>query len=450
MPRKKRTFLLLITSILVSFTPLFTAVSAFAEETAQETTQEETQTTSETFSVRAAAAFSVDVETGKILYNQEGDTPMGIASVTKIISLYLVLNEIKKGNLSWEDTVPISDYVENLSVTPDLSNVPLHQESTYTVRELFEASLIQSANAAVAALAEKIAGSEPEFVDLMRKQLKDWGIKDAQVINSSGLNNAYLGENIYEGSSPTDENELSAKDVAIVARHLIIDFPEVLEVSKITSKMFGEDTQSPVEMVNWNWMLPGFINAKEGVDGLKTGTTDLAGACFVGTMTKEDRRIITVVLNATDHAVNPAARFDETSKLMDYSFDQWTQKEVGKAGAAIPDLTDVAVKDGKVERVKVSLAAPVNMWIRSDMDTSQLTITPKLDKKLVKDNQVEAPLKEGDVIGKAELSLAADTLGYIDNSIKDEADIKVDSTVEKANIFALAWRSVSSFFSNLF
>ena len=103
----------------------------------------------------------------------------------------------------------------------------------------------------------------------MKEQLKDWGIKDATIVNASGLNNSYLGENRPEGTGENDENQMSAQDVAIVARHLILDFPEILDVSSTTTQMFGENTQSPVEMVNWNWMLPGFVNYKEGVDGLK-------------------------------------------------------------------------------------------------------------------------------------------------------------------------------------
>lgn len=208
--------------------------------------------------------------------------------------------------------MPISDYAEKLSVVPDLSNVPLHKENSYTVKELFDSAFIQSANASMVALAEKIAGSETKFLELMKKQLKDWGINDATIVNASGLNNSYLGENRPEGTSETEENQMSAKDVAIVARHLILDFPEVLKVTNTTNETFGEGTQSPVEMVNWNWMLSGFVNYKEGVDGLKTGTTEFAGACFVGTINKDGRRVITVVLNADDHATNPSARFNET------------------------------------------------------------------------------------------------------------------------------------------
>ncbi|HDL2343774.1 TPA: D-alanyl-D-alanine carboxypeptidase, partial [Enterococcus faecium] len=226
---------------------------------------------------------------------------------------------------------------------------------------------------------------EAKFTERMKEQLKDWGIKDATIVNASGLNNSYLGENRPEGTGENDENQMSAQDVAIVARHLILDFPEILDVSSTTTQMFGENTQSPVEMVNWNWMLPGFVNYKEGVDGLKTGTTELAGACFVGTITKNDQRIITVVLNADGHAENPSARFNETDRLMDYCYDNWSEKELGKANASIPSLKTIDVKDGKESTVPVVLKSPVKVWVRNDMDTGKLTITPTLDKKQVTD-----------------------------------------------------------------
>lgn len=97
------------------------------------------------------------------------------------------------------------------------------------------------------ALAEKISGSEAKFTERMKEQLKDWGIKDATIVNASGLNNSYLGENRPEGTGENDENQMSAQDVAIVARHLILDFPEILDVSSTTTQMFGENTQSPVK-----------------------------------------------------------------------------------------------------------------------------------------------------------------------------------------------------------
>ena len=300
------------------------------------------------------------------------------------------------------------------------------------------------------ALAEKIAGSEAKFTERMKEQLKDWGIKDATIVNASGLNNSYLGENRPEGTGENDENQMSAQDVAIVARHLILDFPEILDVSSTTTQMFGENTQSPVEMVNWNWMLPGFVNYKEGVDGLKTGTTELAGACFVGTITKNDQRIITVVLNADGHAENPSARFNETARLMDYCYDNWSEKELGKANASIPSLKTIDVKDGKESTVPVVLKSPVKVWVRNDMDTGKLTITPTLDKKQVTDNEIQAPMDKGTKIGTATITLAEDKLGYLEDNNAPSTEIITDKTVEKANIFVIGWRRVAEFFGNLF
>lgn len=400
------------------------------------------------FSVAAKAAIAIDAKTGKVFFNQDADTPMGIASITKTIGLYLVEEQIKEGKLSWEDPVTISEDVSALSVAPDLSNVALNAGEDYSVKELFEASFIASGNAAIVALAEKIAGSEPEFVDMMRAKVESWGITDATLVNASGLNNSYLGDNIYPGTTSKDENLMSAKDVAIVARHLITDFPEVLETSKTPTKVFGEGTTSQVEMVNWNWMLPGFLNYKEGVDGLKTGTTDLAGACFAGTMVKDGQRIITVVLNATNHETDPSARFVETGKLMDYTYENWKQEEVLPANSQLPDMMTIDVKDGEELTTKVVLKDAVTLWVRSDMDKTKLTITPELNKE-AKDKELEAPVKKGASLGSATVSLAEDTLGYVDDT-NHASEIVVDKSVAKANFFVILGRNIKNFFTNLF
>jgi D-alanyl-D-alanine carboxypeptidase (penicillin-binding protein 5/6) len=432
-------------SLIAGLATLFFIVGMPLISHAEETTYTAEEVTN--FSVDAKAAFSVDFETGKILYDQDGETPMGIASVTKIISLYLVAEQVKEGKLAWDDTVEISQYAADLSVTPDLSNVPLHRDVQYTVKELYEASYIQSANAAIVALAEKIAGSESAFVDLMKDKLKEWKITDAKLVNASGLNNSYLGENIYPGSSTTDENELSAKDVAIVARHLLQDFPEVLDVTSTVTKTFAEGSYSPVEMVNWNWMLPGFINAKDGVDGLKTGTTDLAGACFVGTAVKDGQRIITVVLNVNGHAENPSVRFTETGKLMDYSFDAWEQVPVLSAGDQLANTKTVAVKNGKELTVPVALKSDITLWVRKDMDASDFSTS--IAYKTAKEAEIEAPVKNDAVIGNVTATMTADTLGYLDDTATS-TELVAQQAVEKANIFVIGWRTVKDFFTNLF
>ncbi|MGM0293607.1 serine hydrolase [Enterococcus sp. AZ062] len=435
MGTKKKHFALLLATLLLTLGSFLPTLSVQADEA---------------FSVNSQAAFAVDATSGKILYDQDGEKTMGIASISKIIGLYIVLDQVKEGKLSWDDEVAISDYAETLSIAPNLSNVPLHKENTYTVKELFDSAFIQSANASMVALAEKISGSETAFLTVMNDQLKEWGIENATIVNVSGLNNVYLGANRPEGTGEVDENQMSAKDVAIIARHLLLDFPEVLEVTSTATKMFGENTQSPVEMVNWNWMLPGFINFKEGVDGLKTGTTDFAGACFVGTIERDGKRIITVILNAEGHEQNPSVRFTETARLMDYCYDNWSVKEIGKANASIPSLKSIDVKNGKETSVNVVLKSPVSVWVRNDMDTGQLTITPKIDETKVKDNELEAPIVRGTKVGTATITLADDQLGYLEDGASPSTDIITASSVEKANIFVIGWRNVTNFFSNLF
>lgn len=394
----------------------------------------------EDFSVAAKAGFAVDAKSGKIFFDQNGEQALGIASVTKLVSSYVILDAIKAKKITWETEVPISKYAAELSVVPDLSNVPLHQKDHYTVRELFDATIIQSANAAVVALAEKVAGSEPKFVDLMRKKVNELGIKDAKLVNASGLTNSFLGDHRYPGTSENDENEMSARDVALLTQHLLKDHPEILMVSQTGSKEFGAQSSEPFLMENWNQLLPGKRLGKAGVDGLKTGTTDYAGACFVGTMEKDGERVITVILNATNHKVDEGARFEETSKLMDYCYDNWQLQEHSLTGQVMDNLKKVPVTDGVKQTVPLALRGTVKFWGRNDLDNTKLTITPQVKKKLT------APLAKNTTVGKARVEVKDDPLGYLEPNEIATVKIKTSQAVEKANPLVRAWRSVTSFF----
>lgn len=435
--KKKNRFLPLLAGILFFLSSVVPLFSVQADELSGD------------FKVEAKAALSIDADTGKILYDQNSDDALGIASITKIISLYLVEKEVAEGKLAWDDEVEISDFVAELSVHPELSNVPLESTSKYTVKDLFDSAFIQSSNASTMALAEKIAGTEAAFVDLMKKQLEDWGIKDAKIVNSTGLNNVYLGEQIYPGSKKDDENILSAKGVAIVARHLIHDYPDVLEVTATPKQEFGAHTFSPIEMVNWNWMLPGMLYEKAGVDGLKTGTTDLAGACFVGTMTKDGQRIITVVLNATNHETDPGARFVETGRLMDYTFDNWKKEEVLAQGATVPEFKTAPVHQGKELTVPVQTENAVTVWLHSSMTKEDVTFKTTLNAKRVTDkNELQAPIEKGENVGTVQAT-TPDKLGFVEASDEESVQTPLVASQEmaKANIFVQAWRAVKGLFN---
>ena len=266
--------------------------------------------------VDAEASIIVDFDTGQILQGQDIDKPLGIASMSKMIVEYILFEEIAAGNISWDKEVSVSDHAYQVSQNYELSNVPLRSDDTYTIKELYEAMAIYSANGATIAIAEAIAGSEPEFVDRMIETVESFGVTDATLVNATGLNNKYLQDNLYPGSSDSDENMMSARSAAIIANHILTDYPEILEIASTPTKTFREGTVDAVNMVNWNWMLPGMLFERENVDGLKTGTTDLAGATFAGTAKEDGRRLITVVLNSGD---DKSTRFVETDKMMDFA-----------------------------------------------------------------------------------------------------------------------------------
>lgn len=388
------------------------------------------------FNVQASAAFAIDFETGKILYNQNGDETLAIASMTKLITAYIVYDEIEKGNLSWEQEVPISDKLKEMSQDPDLSNVPINDNQTFTVKDALYGSLISSANSLTAALAELISGTEIKFVDRMYQQLEDWGIDDAFLVSSSGLGNEDLGAELYPGTDEDDENMLSAKSMVIVARHLIEDFPEVLDITSLPSANILQNTDEETTVWSSNDMLEGFTYYKEGVDGLKTGTTPLAGACFIGTITKDGHRIITVVMNVDE----PLSRFEETANLMDYVFETWSYETVAAKDEAA-EQKKIGISNGKEDSVKLVLADDLNIWTKEDSVLKRsVTIN---EKELNKYQRIAAPKSAGNIIGQEVITDQNDGLGYLDTDVNGSSvEVAIKDSIKKENFILNMWHSI--------
>src|SRR5690625_5039746 len=246
------------------------------------------------------------------------------ASMTKMMTEYLVWEAIESGQISWDTTTQISDYAYSISANPAFSGIGLRQNVDYTVRSLYEAMAINSDNGTTIALAELIAGTEGEFVKLMNEKAEEMGLPDYKFVNSTGLENESLGENYPEGTEPNDSNLLSARSAAMLAYHLVNDYPEALEISKVPETEFDDQI-----VRNYNWMLPHEgVNLKqyyyEGVDGLKTGYTDFAGYCFTGTAEVNGKRLITGVMKADSED----QRFKETAKLLDYGYNNFETIEL--------------------------------------------------------------------------------------------------------------------------
>ncbi|MFJ8237993.1 D-alanyl-D-alanine carboxypeptidase family protein [Ureibacillus sp. NPDC094379] len=391
------------------------------------------------------AAILIDADSGKILYEQNADTPLGIASMTKMMTEYILLDAIKEGTVTWDQEYRVNEYTYKMSQNRALSNVPLRADGTYTIKELYEAMAIYSANAATVGIAETIAGTETEFLKLMNKKAEEIGLEGYKFVNSTGLNNADLFGMQPQGTGPEDENVMPARSVAKLAYHLLKDHPEVLETSSIPKKIFREGSEDAIEMENWNFMLPGLVFEYEGVDGLKTGSTLFAGQNFTGTAERNGVRVISVVMDAVNSSGESTrkARFDATAKLFDYGFGQFSKEEIVPANYVFKGNETIAVTKGKEDEVEIAVKEPISIVVNTN---EKDLYKPKL---VLEKESIEAGVEKGTVVGKVVLERTeGKDLGFIDGK-EYTTDVVTTQTVERAGWFSLFFQGVGNFFGNV-
>ncbi|MFX3622535.1 MAG: D-alanyl-D-alanine carboxypeptidase family protein [Ectobacillus sp.] len=395
--------------------------------------------TNSALDIQAESAILVEAKSGKILYGKNVDASLPIASMTKMMTEYLVHEAVEKGKIKWNQKTTVSEYAHNISQDRGLSNVPLEKGGSYTVKELYEAMAIYSANGASIALAELIGGSEANFVKLMNEKAKALGMKNYKFVNATGLTNSDLKGKHPEGTSPDEENIMSARDSAILAQRLINDYPEVLETAKIPKKVFQEKGKYPVQMDNWNWMLKGLVYQYEGVDGLKTGSTPEAGYCFTGTAKRDDMRLIAVVIKTNSYE----ARFEETKKLFDYGFTGFQMKELFPKGYQLKGQKTISVEKGKEKEVEIATTKPVEIAVPRG-EKSPYKVGYRFDKK-----GIVAPIKKNTKVGYMTIAAKdSSDLGFLYGK-ELKAELVTQTSVEKANWFVLAMRGIGSFFGQL-
>jgi len=404
----------------------------------------------DTLDIDAEGAILVEASTGKILFEKNADEVLGIASMTKMMTEYLLLEAISEGKVSLTDEYHVSEYVYKISQNRALSNVPLRADGTYTVEELYQAMAIYSANGATIALAEVIAETETNFVKLMNEKAKELGLDDYKFVNSTGLNNRDLAGFHPEGTGPEEENEMSARSTAELAYHLLKKFPEILDTASIPKMKFREGTDDEINMDNWNWMLPGLVYEHPDVDGIKTGSTDYAGFGFTGTAERDGVRFITVVLKTDSYK----ARFDETRKMLDYALGNYSFEEIYPEGYQLKDQSTIPVVKGKEKEVEVHTDAPISVLVKRGEKAEELyEASYRLDEEmLTKDGELTAPLKKGTKVGAMELTYKGE-LNYGFLTSEGEKTISSDlitvDEVEKTNWFVLMMRSIGGFFGDI-
>ncbi len=388
--------------------------------------------------LEAKSAILVDADSGKILYEKDADLALPPASMTKMMTELLVLEAVKQGKIKWDDIVTASEYAHYVGSSKG-SRVFLAEGEKRTVRELFQAMAIYSANDATVALAEFVAGTETNFAQLMNKKAEEYGMKNTHYVTSTGYPADDLGPyrpNI-EG-----ENLLSARDAAILAYHLINDYPDILKFTSIPKAVFRDGESNFLNMDNWNWMLPTLVYAYEGVDGLKTGFTEAAGYCFTSTAKRGDIRLISVVFGASSEA----ERFSLTRKMLDYGFHNYEKITLVEAKEKIKDLPTVPVQKGKDKEVGVIAGNDLSILVKKgEEELYQLNWE-------VKDNLI-APIKSQQVVGRLSYQYNGKVAyNYLTPEMKKNESINLisESDVEKAGWFRLFFRGIGSLISNLF
>lgn len=248
----------------------------------------------------STAAYIMDYETGAPLYVYNESIKKPVASIAKMMSVYVILDAIKAGKINLKTTVPISENVYRLSRIEDYKMmVNLEYNETYTVDEMIDMIIIDSAAACVTAMAELIAGSEAEFVKLMNLKAKEIGISSV----------FYNGTGVCLNPETDKENLMSAAEVAVMARKMIQDYPSVLERTKRASVDFHGKTY-----YNLNKLFTDYYY--KGADGFKNGMTEASGYCMCGTAKIDEKRIIAVTLPSDSNE----SRFTDTAKMFDYGF----------------------------------------------------------------------------------------------------------------------------------
>lgn len=354
----------------------------------------------EDFAPNGKSAILVDNLSGKVLYEKNADEKLAPASMTKLASMLMVMEAIDNGNLKFEDKVTISEEAANMGG----SQVFLQAGEVYTVYDLLKSVAIASGNDAVVALAEKIGGSQSGFIDMLNKRLKEIGATNTNFVNAHGLD--------AEGHYST------ARDMSIIARELL-KHPKILEFTSIYEEYLEKNDGSRIWLVNTNKL----VRFYDGVDGLKTGFTKTAGYCLTATASKNNFRLISVVMGE-DTSEN---RSSDTVKMLNYGFNTFKINIIKTKGES---LGKVRVEKGKQDKANIVLLNDATEILKNTDPVTEYSFNLKV-------NKIKAPVKVGDIVGTAEI---IDSEG----NIVDEVDVTVEKDIKKANILDYILRNLKT------
>ena len=359
-----------------------------------------------TFEVSAHSAILADAATGQVLYEKNGDVKLPPASMAKIMTMLLIMEEIDAGRLKLTDEVKVSARASQIGG----SQVYLKHGEVFTVEQLLKAVTIHSANDASVALAEHVSGAVEAFVDMMNRRAQELGMKDTYYDNPDGLPSE-------PGRPPT---LTTPRDLVKVSRELL-KHPKILEWTTITQMTFREKPRT--DLYNTNKL----IGKYSGLDGLKTGHTEEAGWCLTATAKRDGVRLISVVMRTESEQERQA----QTARLLDYGFRGFQPVLVADAGE---DVGKVKVPNGWPGALQVQVREPFRPLVPRGREEDLQT--------RVEFEELQAPLKAGETVGALVATLDGEELA--------RTDVVLPRDVKRANFVVRFFRWVANLFRGLF
>ena len=353
--------------------------------------------TDTSLAANSRSAILIENTTGKVLFEKNADEKVAIASLTKMMSQIIILEQIEAGKLTWDEMVKVSANAAGYGGT----QIYLQPGEEMSVEDLFKGVSMASANDAVVALAERVAGSEDEFVKMMMAKANELGLKNTNFVNPTGLDE----ENHYS----------TARDLALIAQELLTH-EKILEFSSLYEDYLREDTANKFWLVNTNKL----IRTYQGADGLKTGFTDAAMYCMAVTAKRDGMRLIAIVLGEEVSKT----RNSETTALLDYGFNTY-QVDIIKTKDQVVD--ELEIEQGNIDKVDVVVKEEISILRKKSEQAKEY------QEKIVL-SSVKLPIKKGSVVGKLEL--------FDQEQLVGSYDLTVNQEVKKKNFLSMFWENL--------
>ena len=342
----------------------------------------------------------MEASTGEIIYKNNENERLAPASMTKMMSLIIIMEQIEKGYLKLDEKVKTSENAASMGG----SQIYLEVGEEMSVDDLIKGICMASGNDAVVSLAERIAGTEEQFVDMMNSKARELKLKNTNFKNSTGLDE--------------EDHYSSALDMALIAKELV-RHQKVLDYSSNYEDYLRKNTNKKFWLVNTNKL----IKTYEGMDGLKTGYTSKAGYCLTATAKKNNMRLIGVVMNESSSKI----RNSEMSSLLDYGFNLYKVNNLLKKGSVVSKYSNP--KSSKINN-DVIVLEDINILNNKNQEKRNITYKIKLDNK-------DLPIKKHEKIGKL--------IAFENGKSLFEVNVYSKNDIKKANIFELYLRNIKSF-----